>query len=343
MRFIKKSNFLIIKLCINAKLQKRSFCLHSHAHATYFRALCFIINRVNQQETKSLRGFAASSETVRRITFQFSNYNQVKPQHKTATNQTEFLTWFIGFVEGHGSFVVSHNKVYFDLTQHLKHINLLYKIKTTLGFGTVLKRIHNDRYVAVFYVTGKNNFIRLAHLFNANLLSSNKKNQFKKWLTVLNAQYDQRICYIDNAITPCFNNAWLCGFIDAQGCFSARLKTCKTSKLGSNLFVDFSLNQKSCDILQLIKKLFGLKKRGHISFDPSCNGYRFYFSNKKVNMLLIRYLNNYALKTKKIIDFVTWAKINELGLQKIHLTPHGLIKVGQLCHKLAAETKRLAS
>ena len=113
-------------------------------------------NRANQQETSSVdRSAQGSSETVRRKTFQFDNFHAQKPQHKPKYDAA-FLQWFIGFVEGDGSFVVhkKQNKVYFDLTQHLRNISLLYKIKTTLGFGSVLERKEEHRNVAVYYVTG---------------------------------------------------------------------------------------------------------------------------------------------------------------------------------------------
>lgn len=81
----------------------------------------------------------------------------VKP-HQNVKVDTTFLIWLIGFVEGDGSFIISHNKVYFDLTQDLKDINLLYEIKSVLGFGTILKR--TDKHRNVFFI-GKSNFIRL--------------------------------------------------------------------------------------------------------------------------------------------------------------------------------------
>ena len=149
-------------------------------------------NKVNQQEILGRCSFSSirsqrSSETARRKTFQFSYFLAVKSSHKIPINNA-FLTWFIGFVEGDGSFVISHNKVYFDLTQDLKDIDLLYKIKATLGFGKILTRTDKHRNVGVFYVTGKDNFIRLAHLFNGNLVTEYKKKQFKEVIVNLMKQ-----------------------------------------------------------------------------------------------------------------------------------------------------------
>lgn len=290
------------------------------------------MNKINQQETKQcsllilssfkdyrfLGTLRESSETACKIAFQFNNFLAVKPKHHLNIN-TAFLTWFIGFVEGDGSFVISHNKVYFDLTQDLKDINLLYQIKATLGFGKVLTRTTKvltctgkHRKVGVFYVTGKDNFIRLAHLFNGNLVTSYKKKQFKAWLSVLNKQYS---CFIENIQSdtqPSFKHAWLSGFIDAEGCFAARVKSCHTSKLGKNVFVDFSISQKQKDVLILIRCLFNIKGDTNIRFDPSWGGYLFYLGNKKKLVSLINYLNKYHLKTKKNADFLMWSKIHNL-------------------------------
>lgn len=44
-----------------------------------------------------------------------------------------FLTWLIGFTEGDGSFVVpSKGLPQFEITQNLKDIDVLYKIKSNL-------------------------------------------------------------------------------------------------------------------------------------------------------------------------------------------------------------------
>ena len=77
----------------------------------------------------------------------------------------------MGFVEGDGSFVITKDKVYFDITQRLMDIKLLYLIRTSLGFGQVLKRTEVEQNVCVYYITGKENFLRFVHIFNGNKVS----------------------------------------------------------------------------------------------------------------------------------------------------------------------------
>lgn len=259
----------------------------------------------------------------------------MKPEHKLTVDDN-FMAWFVGFVEGDGSFIVSKNKVYFDLSQHIKNIDLLYKIKKTLGFGSILTRTDNHRNVAVYYVTGKINFLRLIHLFNGNLVSTYRKNQFKVWLTTFNDQYNQQILYIESnhLIKPTFENAWLSGFIDAEGYFSARLKSCHTSKYGKNLIVQFSIAQKDVEVLIWIKQLFNINNQTNIRFDPLWQGYEFHLGNKILLKKLIKYLTVYPLKTKKHLEFLTWSKVHNIGIQKAHLTPTGLKKVIKLCARI---------
>lgn len=311
------------------KIYKKTLLLYNTRFAL------FMYNKVNQQETKHhtffLNGKVGSSETVRKITFNFDEYLNSLPQHKKL--DTKFLEWFIGFTEGDGSFIVSNNKVYFDITQKLNDIKLLHQIRTELGFGSILERPEKNRNVGVFYVTGKDNFLRIVKIFNGNLVSKYKKEQFCRWLEVFNKQYNENILPIDSNIKPSLDNGWLSGFIDAEGCFIARVKKCKTSKLGSNLFTDFSLAQKEKEILLLIRNLF-LNKDTNVRFDKTWSGYVFYLSNKKLLVKLINYLKNFPLKSLKRIDFFRWSHIHSIGLNKLHLTSEGLDKTIKLCESL---------
>ncbi len=78
---------------------------------------------VNQQVRLELSA-SETSETVCDITYKFKNYFNQKALHKKKLNN-KFLEWFIGFTEG-GSFVVLNNKVYFDISQNIDNIQVLY-------------------------------------------------------------------------------------------------------------------------------------------------------------------------------------------------------------------------
>ena len=75
-----------------------------------------------------------SSETIRKTTFNLYTYKGKLVNHKKRVNQ-DFLQWFIGFIEGDGSFIVSKNRLSFIINQ--KEERILYHIKTYLGVGKV--------------------------------------------------------------------------------------------------------------------------------------------------------------------------------------------------------------
>lgn len=287
-------------------------------------------DEVNQQVTTSNVG---TSEIACEITFKFDEYLKLKPKHKLNINQ-QFLEWFIGFTEGNGSFVILKNKVYFDITQNLQDIQVLYYIKKELGFGKILIRDEPHRNVGVFYVTKEENFNKLITIFNGNICSNYKKEQFKRWLFQFNIQYKKNIKLKDRLVQPSLNTSWLSGFIDAEGSFIGRVKHCHSSKLRRVPHLTLSISQKEYYILSKIRELFttvGCSK--NIRYDKSWDGWIFYISSFSRNPRIARhslkeecrklkkikyYLNNHNLKTKKNIAFLRWSKIYDRILNKEH-------------------------
>jgi hypothetical protein len=115
-----------------------------------------------------------SSETTREAplhqSFYFDYYfDHCKPEH-IKSNDSTFLEWFIGFCEGDGSFITSKEKGYFIINQ--KDIKLLYKIRTSLGFGCVFSYIQNDQTYGRYVVQSRKHCERLAHLFGFSVIKN---------------------------------------------------------------------------------------------------------------------------------------------------------------------------
>ena len=273
-----------------------------------------------------------SSETTRDITYNFYEYSFLIPQHKKKINR-QFLEWFIGFTEGDGSFIVYKNKVYFDITQSLSDIQVLYYIKKELGFGKILIRKGEDRNVGVFYVSSKENFSKLIHIFNGNLSTNYKKEQFKVWLNTYNEQYNMNVSFKDQLIKPSLHSGWISGFVDAEGCFYGRVKSCSTSKLRKAPHLTFQVSQKEYDIIKSLRDIFlntdtlDLK---NVRYDKSWEGWIFHCSSFTKLKVVINYLSRYKLKTKKSLSFIKWCKIHDMILNKEHITLEGLNKIDLL-------------
>jgi len=301
------------------------------------------LNTYIKEESKIIN--VGTSETACEITFQFLEYSKNKSEHKSKINQ-QFLEWFIGFTEGDGSFVISKNKVYFDITQNLQDIQVLYYIKKELGFGKVLIRNEPHINVGVFYVTSELNFYKLITIFNGNLCSNYKKEQFKKWLSVFNTQYNRNVEFNPRLVKPSLNTAWLSGFIDAEGSFTGRVKYCRTSQFKKAPHLTFSLSQKEFSILFNIRELFLPynsfeitipqipTSQKNIRYDKSWDGWQLHISSFVKLKEVRNYINLYNLKTKKQISYLRWSKIHNMVLNKEHLTLIGLDKITQLCSKI---------
>lgn len=76
--------------------------------------------------------------------------------------------------------MISKNKIYFEITQNIDDIQILYRIKTELGFGKVLMRKEPSRRVGVYYVTSKENYLKLINIFNGHLCSEYRREQFRR-------------------------------------------------------------------------------------------------------------------------------------------------------------------
>lgn len=261
-----------------------------------------------------------SSETTRG-TLSDNNFNSLNLD-------LTFKYWFIGFTEGDGSFIVDkRGYLEFKVTQSSVDAQILFYIKKQLKFGSVSKqsKASNTHH---FRVRNQKDILKLIHIFNGNLLTEKKKIQFRFWLIAFNKKYDKNIRYTPNNSDVNLNNAWLSGFSDAEGCFTA--SAIKRSEKYTQVQIRYILSQKEeKKLMSEIAKLFD----GKISYLKSYNGY-----NMTVNLLklkkVINYFKKYPLKTKKYIDYLNWLKVFSLVSDKEHFTKIGLNKIKNLINKI---------
>lgn len=110
--------------------------------------------------------------------FKFANFNtEYLLYMKKPAPHFEFLTWFIGFSEGDGSFVIRKGGVFlFGVYQHKKDIEVLNMIRNRLGFG----KVYTQHKISSFIVDTKKELYLICHLFKNNLVTVNKKLSFDK-------------------------------------------------------------------------------------------------------------------------------------------------------------------
>ena len=230
-----------------------------------------------------------------------------------------FKWWFIGFAEGDGSFILNKDGyLEFKITQSSSDAQILFYIKKELGFGSVSIQDKSNK-THHYRVRDKKNILKLISVFNGNIISKYKINQFKLWLEGFNKIYLHQIDFIEPQYKVNLDNAWLSGFTDAEGCFTSSVLTSKGNK--TIVTVRYVISQKD-DIY--FNKDLAVLIRGYITYVKSYNGYNTVVNMSKLKKI-IKYLNTYPLKTKKIISYRRWLKVYSLVKNKQHLTIEGLI------------------
>jgi len=234
----------------------------------------------------------------------------------------DFKLWFIGFVEGDGSFIVNKDGyLEFRITQSSKDAQILFMIKKELGFGVV--RVQDStRNTHCYRVRDKDNILKLISIFNGNIFLNSRKEQFKVWISAFNLKYKENILYLDKAFKPSLNDAWLSGFTDAEGCFTCSVYDNKsnTAKL---VRLRYILSQKgNSENMDHLASILGGKNH----FLKSYDGYNVTVNTTKLAPI-IQYFSFYSLKTKKYITYFNWVKIYKLVIDKKHNNPEGLLLI----------------
>lgn len=260
----------------------------------------------------------SSSETTREASFNFSSYytHTLNPNPPSQN----WLEWFIGFSEGDGAILVSGNRPRFVLTQ--KEGAILFNIQAMLGFGTVR---HFGTYYR-FIVEDKASIIMLTHIFNGNLVLQHRVNQLSVWYTVMGSVLTSYATLITTLVIPTLQDAWICGFTDAEGCFNVNILKRSGTVTGFRVIVRFLLDQNNAELALLhIRNLFGF---GSVCLRGETKGvYRLTIDSFKGLMSVRLYFIAFPLKSKKGLSFTNWNKVYTMVLNGEHLTKSGLDKI----------------
>ena len=260
------------------------------------------ISLSNQQETS--KQILGSSETYTQNFSEFT-FNSAKPSHINNYN-IKFLDWFVGFVEGDGSFVINYktNRVSFIITQ--KDPKVLYYIKKNLGFGKVY--LCQDTYYR-FIVSKFINLQYLIQIFSGRLLLEKSTIRYITWVRsfILYYQLNTNLKIIYKKLFINLDNGWFSGFIDAEGCFDSykrfgRLTYRMRFSIKQKKEAFFLLNLPYCwDKLQKKLKVGSVSKNKNI----------FIFTIDSLVKLdyLIIYLTKFPLKSNKNLSYCKWLRL----------------------------------
>jgi len=288
-----------------------------------------------------IQNFIGSSETTREppfYSFDFTNYIKYhRPEHKCKEDISitiNFLEWFIGFAEGNGCFEyrLEEGRPRLSFTIVQKDFQLLYKLKKGLGFGSVSK--HRNDLTERFSINDKRGIQRLQSIFNGNLVLPKRRIQFDNWVN-FKKQAQHSTFYLSNrSVIPTLKTAWLSGFVEAEGCFYARLSKKSTGFLITNhkLTITQTDTHGERKILKDINNLF--QNNGNLYLAKSPNCFRIEINNLKCLQIVIEYFQHFGLKGKKHIAYFRWWRIYLMRLDNVHFLEANQKKLQRLCHNL---------
>ena len=242
--------------------------------------------------------------------------------------------YLVGLIEGDGWFSITKNGKYlkyeFGIELSIRDIQLLYKIKELLGVGTIDFRENSRRATANLTTLSEQDNTISSNRCNAQFRIRNKTHLknivipiFDKYPLLSNKNYDylrfkevllsdiifskDLIEYVrptgptintyltDNIQTKSFE-AWLIGFIEAEGCFSIYKPTSDSSKVAS-----FDISQTNgYNLINIIKI--------HLNLTSSI--YTDKTKNSKLKVSSVRQIEN-------VVKFINKAPIKLMGYKKL--------------------------
>jgi hypothetical protein len=225
-----------------------------------------------------------------------------------------FLEWLVGFTEGDGSFIVNNRGTsIFVITQSTVDIQLLKYIQQVLGFGRVIKQgPSTSRYV----VEDVASVTLLIALFNGNLVFPLKQASFALYLEAFNKRSQAQVVeFISPLVKPTFNDSWLSGFTDAEGCFNCSLLGNSTAYRFRFLLAQ--LGKINLPVLTHITTLIGGVVRPH----SKSNVNELIVNGARNTERVFEYFDNSPLKSKKAISYKIWREVHTAILNGEHLSP----------------------
>jgi len=231
------------------------------------------------------------------------------------------LTWFIGFSEGDGCFNVRDKGFSFSLAQDEKYV--LTHIRDTLGFGKVSKFKDQEKWS--YYVEKRYYIYLLILIFNGNLVLNHRYSQFyyfiDKFNTTLfnNKPYEYKIEIKERLLLPTLNDAWLSGFVDAEGHFGCPIET-KRKHISHYISIVFEVGQNGeVRFFPYIQELLsGGLIAPKIQTEETHN--RIIFKGYTKLGSIISYFDKYPLRSEhKLESYVLWKEMYKSLRLKEHL------------------------
>lgn len=228
----------------------------------------------------------------------------------------EFLTWFIGFFEGDGSFsIAKRGDISILISQSYKNLNILNIIKNELNIGSIMLESKKNN-VYRWIVQNRKDTYLLSLLFNGNLVLPVRVSKLHIFISSLNQKllnnYENIIDIDNRLVLPSLKDGWICGFTDSEGCFRVSiLNNSNDFRLRYILSQKHTINKYVLEyILFLFNDYFKLNKSlGNVYSDSKKGNFELIINGLKNVEKLFFYFDCFKLKTIKYDNYIEFKKL----------------------------------
>lgn len=249
-----------------------------------------------------------------------------------------FFSYLTGLIEGDGTIYVPKTERNAKGKLNYPNIQIAFSkpdyvlaliIQKTLNTGSIHKKTKANSYT---YTINSPTYLKYLIPLISPYWRTPKINKFNQ----LAAYYDLPLAKIDDS--DLFKNAWLSGFIEADGCFYVRY-TKKTNKTAAQFYIEQRSVDISKDSLEPIMSIIANKLEVSLkSTNRKTPTFRIRTTSLKTNKNLINYLTSYPLWGEKYLNFLSYKKVVEMIEKKEHLSSEGVKEINNIKEQM--NTKR---
>lgn len=284
---------------------------------------CIILGVISGMRSTKFINFMQTNTKAWRNKHDLRHYtNHALSINKANNVNTNFAHYITGLIEGDGTIHVpktersvkgSLNYPSIQIVFHLKDLPLALIIQKELGHGSISRK--KDKNAYIYTVNNLEGLLLLVDLLNGKMRTNKvyALHRLIEWYSQYKNIFIEKKGHNGGSI---LSNAWLSGFIEADGHFSIRsTESGKYPKIECK----FELTQRQKD----------QNKRDNIFFleeialnfesivkpirkDSDSPEYRIRTTNLKANLAVADYLNKYPLFGTKFLDYMDWTKVVQL-------------------------------
>lgn len=270
--------------------------------------------------------------------------------------------YLAGLIEGDGTLIVPDPtlkkrspiiRICFNSKDHALGLLIMEKI----GYGKIVYPKEGHYFLQEF--TTYAGIYKVTKLINGYFRTPKQEAQHRMidWLNIraINYQNEEPLIKKNKDLSSIFKNAWLSGFIDADGKFNviiAPRKNTNNIRIQAQFRLELRQNYNRSvlenpggtsyfDIKSIIANYQGVNVYNHSRFLKNSQTYQYYLvaGSKKSQDIIKNYLKNFPQFSSKYLDFIDWCKIIDLNTETNLTKEEIIIKANNIKSEINCQRK----